>query len=89
MNEGQKTILIVGIITLCFIWSFWFFSYFPRDYSGTQIQKRCDEETRKSRYCIGFAEGYEWAWAQMRLDENLKNITPETTEEELKKIKKL
>ena len=77
MTNTQKTIIIIGIIAVMFSWSIWFFTFFPRNYSGKQIQTRCDEETRKSRYCIGFAEGYNWAFMQMRMNEQLQEINYE------------
>jgi len=73
MNNDEKIlIIIIGILLIG--WSVWYWTFYPRNYSGEQIQKRCDEETRKSRYCIGFAEGYEWAWVQMRLDKALQEL---------------
>lgn len=57
-------IAIVGFLAV--IWSCWYFSNYPQTYlAGDKVQKRCDELTNKTPYCVGYAAGHEWAVSQI------------------------
>ena len=59
------------------MWSIWFWTHYPvSQLSAATIQKRyaADVNTLDTPYCIGFDAGYNWAFDQMRTDEETNKI---------------
>jgi hypothetical protein len=66
-----KNIIIILVFILALFWSIWFFDNYPQTYlAGDKVQKRCDEQTNKTPYCVGYAAGYEWGLTQYSLPNN-------------------
>jgi 4-amino-4-deoxy-L-arabinose transferase-like glycosyltransferase len=61
----EKKIVIIGILILALMWSIWYMANNPRDFRGSVSKLRCDDQTKKSAYCVGFGEGYNWAFTEM------------------------
>lgn len=76
MQSSIKNIVVWSIVALAFAWSLWFFTNYPETYPPAQeISQRCGEEEKNKPYCVGFSHGYDWAFAQMRMDEAMQEAT--------------
>ena len=79
MKKEHLTFLIILMITLLLSgWSVWYWQNYPPQWSGSNDKETCDNEMEngkkpKSIYCIGFGNGYNWAWTQMQIDKNIEN----------------
>ena len=65
--KTSKTILVLLLAFFVIGWSIWAWTFYPRTYSGIEIQSRCEKQERKSPYCIGYDEGYDWATKQIEI----------------------
>ena len=67
LDLGHKTIIIVVLSIIGIFLSGWFVHNFPRDWSGGTIYESCKNDVKKSEYCVGFQQGYDWAVTQVHL----------------------
>ena len=84
MTDTQKNINIIAFWIVILFWSFWFFSTHQTRslVGGQEIGRYCGEKKTKTEYCLGFAEGYNWAAAQVRMDKALQEYeVPEDLKE--------